>query len=167
MENSEQNQFRPAWLTGAGYQDTDFGRLLQGFSNYERESFLQLGREVEYPMHSLVVEEGLPANNFFVILDGSVEIWSHDVQVLYTILKRGAVFGELSFFSSSRVATVRTQSDSDCLVFDRERVLDWFRRREERLFKLFVFNITRIIIAKLRGANDRIRDLETRLREGN
>lgn len=164
--NLANNQSIPSWKSGYGYQDTDFGQLLHGFSMYERDSFLQMARIVEYPIHSLIVREGYPSNHFYIVLSGRVSIWSHDFKVKYQILTKGSVFGEVAFFGPSRVATVEAETIAEALQFEREKVLDWFRRREERLFKLFVFNLTRIIISKLIGANERIRELEILLREG-
>ncbi|MCX7834883.1 MAG: cyclic nucleotide-binding domain-containing protein [bacterium] len=166
METEPTKQSIPAWKTGYGYQDTDFGQLLHGFSVYERESFLQMGRVIDYPISSLIVREGYPSNHFYVILFGKVAIWSHDLKVKYQVLTKGSVFGEVSFFGPSRVATAEAETYTELLQFERDKVLDWFRRREERLFKLFVFNLTRIIISKLIGANERIRELELLLREG-
>ena len=78
------------------------------------------------------------------------------------------MFGESVLFlfqNQLRIATIRAETPMRVLEFRRQDIFSYFKRREERLFKLFVLNITTILLGKLRRANERIAYLEKRLHE--
>ncbi len=72
----------------------------------------------------VVLEEGAPGASFFVIARGEVSITRKLAQggeTALATLREGAIFGEMALVSAApRSATVRANSDTDLLEFDRD-----------------------------------------------
>jgi len=60
---------------------------------------------------------------------------------------------------------VRTERPSEVLEFKRDELLNFFKWREEKLFKYFILNIISLLLDKLNRANERIIHLEHTFRE--
>lgn len=143
---------------------TEYEMLFRGFSRKERDAFLTIGQEQQHlPGESLVQDE---ASSFsvFILLEGAASVLKGNVRV--ATLQKGNVFGEAALFQNQRrTATVQAETSIRVLEFRRQDVFNYFKWREERLFKLFVFNIVTILLGKLRRANARVAYLEEQLHE--
>jgi len=100
-----------------------------------------------------------------IIRGGTVSVEKEGVGL--TTLHEGDILGELVIFRpSARSATVRALSPTSVLEFEKETIMNFFKRREERLFKIFVINVINILCLKLDRTDDRIVQLESLLTRG-
>lgn len=87
-----------------------------------------IGRRRSYKKRDIICSEADPANEYFIILAGTVEIFK-DVQgaippgglaaeIRLALLEAGASFGERCLFGHQRAASARAYQDSDLLVID-------------------------------------------------
>ncbi len=89
-------------------------------SDAELLHLIEYGYRQVYPMGQLVCREGEPGDSFYIILKGSVEIFSHRVEQYIATLNEGEFFGEMSLLLGiPRSATVRTLEDSVLFVIER------------------------------------------------
>jgi small-conductance mechanosensitive channel len=100
--------------------------LLRKISYFDQCSDSELLQLIEYgyrqifPTDQLVCEEGAPGDSFYIILKGSVEIFSRRVEQYIATLNEGEFFGEISLLMGiPRSATVRTLEDSVLFVIER------------------------------------------------
>jgi len=143
---------------------TEKDLLLEGLSDQDKAEFLALGKEQEFAFHEMILKEGDPGKRMHIITEGRVSIWL-----------KGAMLGELGpgdtlgttviLAAHSRTATVRAESRVVLLSFDRDEVMSFFRRKPPKLFQTFFINISRVQVNTLRKANERIMQLERRLKE--
>ncbi len=93
----------------------------QSFSNAEIQRLIEMGyRKILYP-GEYVCREDEPGDAFYIILEGSVEIFVEKIDKFLTNLGVGTFFGELSLLLGiPRTATVRTREDTVLFVLDRE-----------------------------------------------
>ncbi len=89
--------------------------LFSVLSEDQIQSISQLSVIEEYPPKTLVLKEGDPSTQFYLILDGQVEI--HNPKGEARRLGRGDYFGETTLVSNlTKSASVLTVSKSRCLV---------------------------------------------------
>jgi len=100
--------------------------LLRRISYFEQCSDIEILQLIEYgyrqiyPADQIVCEEGEPGDSFYIILKGSVEIFSRRVEQYIATLNEGEFFGEMSLLMGiPRSATVRTREDSVLFVIER------------------------------------------------
>jgi len=107
-------------------------------SEYRRESVYSVFRDlpaqegatiagrlepVQVGPGEIVVRQGAPADKFFIIVDGEVEVVREDDGVARTVatLKNGQFFGEMAILRDlPRTATVRTTVPTTLLAMDRD-----------------------------------------------
>jgi len=139
--------------------------LFRGFSDQEQSDFLSLGEEREFGPDEALVTENAPGSSLYIIRSGTVSVEKEGVGL--TTLHEGDILGELVIFRpSARSATVRALSPTSVLEFDKDTIMTFFKRREERLFKIFVINVINILSLKLDRTDDRIVQLESLLTRG-
>jgi CRP-like cAMP-binding protein len=69
----------------------------------------------------VIVRQGAPADKFFIIVDGSVEVVHEDGERTLTVLRGGEFFGEIAILRDSpRTATVRALTPTSLLAMDRD-----------------------------------------------
>lgn len=100
--------------------------LLRRVSYFEQCTDLDLRQLIEYgyrqlfPAGEVVCQENDPGESFYIILSGSVEVFSQKASKYIATLHEGEFFGEISLLlGSPRSATVRTLSDTILFVVDR------------------------------------------------
>lgn len=100
--------------------------LLRRISYFEQCSDAELLQLIEYgyrqlfPNDQIVCEEGTPGDSFYLILKGSVEIFSKRAEQYIATLNEGEFFGEMSLLLGiPRSATVRTLEDTILFVIER------------------------------------------------
>ena len=109
----------------------------------------------------MICREGDTTSQFYVVLQGSVEVSQKDRltgqrQVLFTI-PPGGFFGEMSCFGGlPRSATCVAAEDSVVLSFTQETAVQLLRASPQ-----FALGVIQTLCDRLRGANERIGALET------
>jgi small-conductance mechanosensitive channel/CRP-like cAMP-binding protein len=100
--------------------------LLRRITYFEQCSDSELLQLIEYgyrqlfPADQIVCEEDTPGDSFYIILNGSVEIFSKRVEQYIATLNEGEFFGEMSLLLGiPRSATVRTLEDTILFVIER------------------------------------------------
>jgi CRP-like cAMP-binding protein len=92
-------------------------RLFSACSREELAKLAQLFDEVERPAGSVLVREGDPGSEFYVIVDGTATATVGDKYV--ATLQPGDFFGEMSLLDRApRAATVTADFDLELLVAD-------------------------------------------------
>jgi CRP-like cAMP-binding protein len=76
-----------------------------------------------HPAGSIIIEEDTPSDYFYLIVDGTVDIYREEKQLLLESLSTGAVFGLLSIIENKpRSATVETQVPSTLIKLDLNQI---------------------------------------------
>lgn len=92
--------------------------LFERCSKRELATVASIAREVEYPAATAVVREGEPGAEFFVVVEGEVDI-RRGAGTIDTI-RGGGFFGEIALITGSpRTATVTTGTPVRALVIAR------------------------------------------------
>ncbi|MBD2037484.1 mechanosensitive ion channel [Leptolyngbya sp. FACHB-321] len=101
----------------------DMLRRISYFEQCTDEELLQLieyGYRQLFPADQIVCEEGTPGESFYIILNGSVEIFSKRAEQYIATLNEGEFFGEMSLLMGiPRSASVRTLDDTVLFVIER------------------------------------------------
>lgn len=111
----------------------------RNFSDREIQQLVESGyRKIYYP-GEYVCREDEPGDAFYIILEGSVEIFVEKINKFLTNLTSGAFFGELSLLLGiPRTATVRTREDTVLFVLDRnglQKLLSEYQVLAERIIE--------------------------------
>ncbi|HIK12123.1 MAG TPA: mechanosensitive ion channel [Oscillatoriaceae cyanobacterium M33_DOE_052] len=100
--------------------------LLRRVSYFEKCSDIELRELIEYgyrqlfPGSQIVCRENDPGESFYLILSGSVEVFSQRTGKYIASLHSGEFFGEISLLMGTpRTASVRTLEDTILFVIDR------------------------------------------------
>jgi CRP-like cAMP-binding protein len=89
--------------------------LFAGLSKSELRQVALLADEIDLPADKLLIREGEPGREFFVLLEGEAEVTRKGRKL--AIRRSGEFFGEIALVSSlPRVATVKTRTPSRALV---------------------------------------------------
>lgn len=117
--------------------------LLRRISYFEQCSDIDILQLIEYgyrqiyPAEQIVCEEGEPGDSFYIILKGSVEIFSRRVEQYIATLNEGEFFGEMSLLMGiPRSASVRTLENSVLFVIERndlQRLLENHRELADQI----------------------------------
>lgn len=139
--------------------------LLRRFPPEDLRGFLLTG-ELELFKESEIIlsESSNQINDAWLIADGKVSIWKDGIEVAH--LSSGDFIGETFLFSKgARIATVKADTDVAMIRFGRNAVLDFFRHRPERIFKIFVMNLLEIQQKKITAMNNKVARLQRKLLE--
>lgn len=91
--------------------------LFSACSNRELARISSLADEIEVPEGRVLIRQGEPGREFFVIVDGRAKVSIRGKQT--RTLDAGSAFGELSLFDQGpRSATVTALTDMQLLVLD-------------------------------------------------
>jgi trk system potassium uptake protein len=89
--------------------------LFAGITRAEANSIARVGHEQSFPGGQELTREGVAGDDFYVLLDGQVEVLRDGAPVAQ--LTAGDFFGEIALLGhSSRTATVRTTGPVRALV---------------------------------------------------
>ena len=137
--------------------------ILTNFPQEIAEKFLELGEELDIPPDEQVIRKDEIGKDFYLICDGSLTVWREGVKL--ATLAKGDVFGELVVFRDHyRIASIRTESPSLLLRFNRHVMMDFFSRQEQRIFSIYTVNILEVLRRKLILTNKLVCELEDKLR---
>jgi CRP-like cAMP-binding protein len=119
-----------------------------------------------FPRGRMICREGDTTAEFYVVLQGSVEVSQRDRitgarRILHTI-PAGGFFGEMSCFSGQpRSATCVAAEDSVVLCFNQDTAVQLLRASPQ-----FALGVIQTLCDRVRGANERLGQLETAARLG-
>lgn len=137
--------------------------LFRNFTPEDFRDFLKMGHPLHFKKDDLIISESdTEVGTAFLVLEGKVSVWKDEIHL--ATLSEGDFIGETFLFNKGgRTASVSAQDDTILLKFFRSEVLDYFRHRPERLFKLFIMNIIEIQQRKISGMNAKMVQLQKRL----
>jgi len=137
--------------------------LLQNMTADVAREFLELGEVETINSNDIILEEGLLDNRLFIVLEGELSVWQEKAELFR--LGKGECYGEMNIFRPGlRSQGLLVELPGQLLVLGKEEILNFFNKKEERVFKLFVFNALNSIFAKQRKACSRIIHLERMLK---
>lgn len=141
---------------------TETDILFKGFSDEERAAFLEMGEERRFVANEVLLAAGQDESHMSIVQKGEVSIWADRARLAR--LGPGGTLGTSSVIEP-HVATVVVRADSDgaLLTFSRQRALEFFRGRPDRLFYQFCANIFSIWVEVLERRNRRIFELQSAL----
>jgi len=127
-----------------------------------------VARRVEVAADRVVFEEGTPAKEMTVVLDGRLEVVKrgrngNDARL--ALLGPGAVVGEMSLVDiQPRSAAVRTLAPSVLVMFSHGDIASVYRE-DPQSYTLLVLNIAREILIRLRRMDGMLANLITEIGE--
>jgi len=134
--------------TSASLNNATLRDLLRKISYFEACSDVELLQLIEYgyrqlfPAEQIVCEEGTPGEAFYIILKGSVEIFSRRAEQYIATLNESEFFGEMALLMGiPRSATVRTLEESVLFVIERndlQRLLNAHQGLADQIAKKLV-----------------------------
>ena len=136
--------------------------ILRNFHHEDILEFLKCGKLQQYLQDDIIIKEGDYVNSSFLIAEGEVAVWEDNIQL--AVLSKGSFLGETFLFSKNyRMAKVVSEGESKLLHFERPDILNFFRRKPEKLFNIFTRNIIHIQQKKISSMNNQIFNLKKRL----
>ncbi len=120
------------------------------FLNYsETAKVMSITQEKSFKPGALLVQEGSPSTEWFILSRGRVEVQKGDARVAE--LEAGASFGEMGVFDSApRSASVRALEEVVALVIPAKEVISLFKKEHYLAMK--------ILWAEVRELNQRLRN---------
>jgi len=96
-------------------------KFFNNFSAHDIQELINIGYKTTLGEGEYICREDEPGDAFYIILEGSVEIYVEKINKFLTNLSAGAFFGELSLLLGiPRTATVRTTEETILFVVDRQ-----------------------------------------------
>lgn len=127
----------------------------------ELKAIAAIAEDRTYEAESQVVREGAPGESLFLVKQGSVRITKimGDKETELAVLPETSCFGEMVLFEDApRSASCYAQTDCLLMVIGRSDLLDVIQMYPRIAIQLF-----KVIGSRLRTANDKVRDLTSRL----
>lgn len=148
----------------AGSEELRAITLLQNVPRDSAQELLNLGKTYFFNTNEIIVAEGMTDSSLYFILDGEASVRQEGAELFR--LGRGECYGEMNVFRQNlRSQCLTAENASQILKIDKRSLLDYFSKREERVFKLFVFNVLNSVYTKFRKASNCIVQLERALKE--
>ncbi|MES3003125.1 MAG: cyclic nucleotide-binding domain-containing protein [Pseudomonadota bacterium] len=110
-----------------------------------------------YKKNSIIINEGEMGDSIFVLLEGSVKVFSTDQngrEITYGDINAGDYFGELSLDGGPRSASVMTQEACVCSVLSRSAVREHLAEEPE-----FALDLVAQVIRRARTATETARNM--------
>ena len=110
-----------------------------------------------YKKNSIIINEAEMGDSLFVLLDGSVKVFSTDQngrEITYGDINAGDYFGELSLDGGPRSASVMTQEPCVCSVVSRNAVREHLAEEPE-----FALDLVAQVIRRARTATETARNM--------
>lgn len=136
--------------------------LLKDFPYDDLTEFLHLGIEERFLEDEVIISEEKYINAAYLIVEGKVLIVKGKIPVIR--LSTGNFMGETFLFSKNqRMATAISSGESRVLRFERTDVLNYFKRKQRKLFHIFTRNVIKIQQSKIDNMNVLLLQLKKRL----
>ncbi len=119
-----------------------------------------------YPAKSILINEGDDGDSLFVLLKGSVKVFSMDTsgrEITYGKIRAGDYFGEMSLDGGPRSASVMTLESCTCAILTRRNVSEHLAAEPEFALDLVVQVIHRARAATAVARNMALLDVYSRM----
>ncbi len=135
------------------------------FSPEDLRGFLMTGHLELQNAGGVLMEEGSSElRNAWLIADGLLSVWKDNVRV--ASLAAGDFTGEEFLFKNGvRTATVKADTNAVLVRFEKSAVIEFFRTRPERVFKLFIMNLLEVQQRRIHALNGKVASLKRELEE--
>ena len=139
--------------------------LFEDLSRHELASVQRILHRREYEPGEVIFRQQEPGMGMYIIQSGTVTILSEPEGLVLSELSDGDFFGELALLDDSpRSATAVAKTSSQLFVFFQPDLFGLIER-DPRLGMKIVLPLARIIIARLRNANEQVSALNRELQE--
>jgi CRP-like cAMP-binding protein len=136
--------------------------LFQGFSDEQRQDFLNLGTLKHYAPQTVIFREGEMGNNMASVEEGIISIWVQETKV--NEIGSDSVPGVSALIAPHpRTASLIAETEVDLLFFRRGLVLEHLGTISPTLFDSFFVNAFRIHMNLIRQCEERIVQLNQEL----
>lgn len=133
-------------------------RLFSDLPEGDIKRLASLAKLKRYPGGAVIIERGDPTRSLYVIADGMVKIrriWENGKEVIFSILKKGDIFGEMAFLEEiPRSADVVTLTPSDLIEIEKR---DLEAIMEDN--KILMSNLIKTLVRRLVAADNIIERL--------
>jgi CRP-like cAMP-binding protein len=119
-----------------------------------------------HPAGSIIIEEDTPSDYFYLIVEGTVDIYREEKELLLESLSTGAVFGLLSIIENKpRSATVETQVLSTLIKLDLHQIASSLSQGKD-IYNAIVINHINDLATIIRSTNSlAIQSMKTGMEE--
>lgn len=125
--------------------------LFEHLSYREQNELLALARTRTYPAGAVIVREGEPGGDLFIVLEGEVSIEQHGLPI--ATVGVGGHIGEMGLVDAGpRSASVRAQTPIRAMVITRDDALGLMQREPTLAVKL-LWAFVQVLSQRLRAAN--------------
>lgn len=136
--------------------------ILKNFHHEDILEYLNCGYLEHYVQDDVILNDGDYVNSAYLVVNGKVGVWQGNIQL--AVLNKGSFLGEAFLFSRNmRIAKIISAGDSALLKFERHAILNFFRKKPEKLFNIFTRNIIELQQSKIGNMNDQLFNLKKRL----
>jgi signal transduction histidine kinase len=128
--------------------------LFAKLPDHELERLMITGKRIQLPSGTLLLEEGTPGAEFYIILDGELEVTRTEGgrTTVLDIQKAGGFLSEMSLLENRpRTASARATRDSEVLALEPEDFQDLLERCPG-----VALSMTKIVLARLRSTESSI-----------
>lgn len=134
--------------------------LLQGLTQAEQEEAMRMARRRRVRRHGFFFHQGQEAHSLYALLRGRVKMLQttpEGQEVILHIVTPGEVFGAIAVLTETTYpASAQALEESEALVWD-GGTMAWLMERYPRI----AWNLLPLLLARLREAQDRLRELAT------
>jgi len=132
--------------------------LFAELEDEELEHIASVGIRRGFRAGTELFRQGEPGSIFYVVLNGSVKIYSQNdegKEKILSVMRSGDFFGEFSVIDGgSRSANARALEDSEFLTFTREQFNELLEQ-----YHSMMLNLIRMLAVRLRQANEQVMDI--------
>ncbi len=141
-------------------------KIMDGLSAEDVDEIMSISQEETFKKDDVIIEEDGTVKNLYIILEGSVkvELQAYSSQILpdkkrhLTTLRRGEVFGEITFLGGGRrTADIISMDNVRLMNIDDAKLYELFHKNY-RLGYLMMKNIGSILAQRLSEINFKYRD---------
>jgi len=132
----------------------------------EIDSILKKCYVIQYSSSKLIIKEGDEGKDFFVIVQGKVEVSKQVAgrKIRIAVLEKGDVFGEFVLINERKRRTSISALDScDILVVDHDTIFSLFQNNP-KIFSILMMNMARLLARRLRHSNRAINSMYKRVK---
>ncbi|MGB9700074.1 MAG: Crp/Fnr family transcriptional regulator [Thermodesulfobacteriota bacterium] len=127
--------------------------FFKSFTPEELKLLLAKGQQVFFPAGSKILQEGKPAESFYILLAGAVSIkiirQEHEEFILSTLKHPGEIFGWSTLVEEGRfTATAECLEDCRLISFKRKDLEDFFAEHPQLGYQ-FMRSLARLISRRL------------------
>lgn len=137
--------------------------LFKKFPPEDLRGFFTTGKMEKFRAGETIIEESSDhAHSAWLVAEGQLSVWIENMEVAQ-IGTCDFIGEEFLFSKGARTATVKAESDAVLVRFEREGIIDFFRKRPERLFKIFIMNLLEIQQRRIKAMNIKVARLQRKL----